>query len=329
MNDASECFPVPPLPARLGLCTGSPSRNHVSPRALAVALRGLGFWWRDARGIVRARAKRSIVVLPYGFGGPSSEGSHDVSMPFAIPAAPMSQKRRRADDAGDEISTHALAWETQRNQQYGSPAFANGTDAIAQQQYTAVESTGSGANAGVSTSMSEHAGANNPYPDVSSYSQPYFYQQTHPSTYNSPWPPNGATRFAPQSNTYPQPSSVSAAATDMPFFPSQAPTETGEAGFDVADVQQQQLVPAFTPDSLNAPPFVYASRNEHGLARSDVPPEASAFSYEDASMHLKIQSLPILENLVRSAMMRTRQLHMLAAANSSTGHSAHPHYMQS
>lgn len=247
-------------------------------------------------------------------------------MPFAMPGAPMSQKRKQTDDPGDEAGGSALRWEAPNNQHYDPPAFGSSTHAIAQPQY-APATGGSGGSAGASTTMGEPSGPNNPYPDVSSYSQPYFYQQTHPSAYNSPWPPSDAPTFGSHTNTYPQPSSMSAAATDMPFFPSQPPAETVEPSFN--DVQQQQLVPTFSQDGVNATTFAYASRNEHGLARSDVPAESSAFLYEDASMHLKIQSLPILENLVRICSLRRSILIIAASVNSIAGHPTYPHYSES
>jgi hypothetical protein len=84
----------------------------------------------------------------------------------------------------------------------------------------------------------------------------------------------------------------------MPYFPPNNQTDGGEFG-GTSSLQQQALVQGFAADAIAAPAqFSYASGNENGMARSDVPPEASAFLYEDASMHLKIQSLPILENLV-------------------------------
>jgi hypothetical protein len=247
------------------------------------------------------------VLNPYAFGLAPPEGSQDVDMTFDIPAAPGSLKRRRTDEASSALVNDSnLGWETQGEQQHAGPGiFDNGTHTTGRHQYTATVGThGSGEHA--ASSLNEHAGASNPYPDVSSYSQPYFYQQTHPSTYTSPWPPNENASFGQQSNSYPQPSSMTGAATDMPFFPSHTQAEATDAIFRVEDVQQQQLLPGLAQDNFNTPPFAYASRNENGVARSDVPAEASAFLYEDASRHLKIQSLPILENLVCSNIICPR-----------------------
>ncbi|KAK5165594.1 TTAGGG repeat binding factor [Saxophila tyrrhenica] len=136
-----------------------------------------------------------------------------------------------------------------------------------------------------------------PYPDVASYSQqPYFYQQTHPSTYNSPWPPPGEGAF--------QEGEGYQSAGAMPYFP---PHATADAGMDGTDGQQHMV--QYGQDPASGQPFSYASGNENGVPRSDVPQQASAFLYEDASMHLKIQSLPILENLA------TQLIHTIAKAS--------------
>jgi protein TBF1 len=133
-----------------------------------------------------------------------------------------------------------------------------------------------------------------PYPDVSSYSQqPYFYQQTHPSAYNSPWPPGGEQQTATYSSA--AVANVSRElATEMPYFQTQNQVDGGFA----VDAEQHPMFATVNGSATAVVPFGYASGNEDGVPRSDVPPESSTFMYEDASMHLKIQSLPILENLV-------------------------------
>ena len=133
------------------------------------------------------------------------------------------------------------------------------------------------------------------YPDVSSYSQqPYFYQQTDPSNYNSRWPPAETASLGTQPDSY----SLPAPSAAMPFFPPHAPAEPSESTFEAANVSQ----PSFQnyQQEIDVPSqYAYvqqSSSNEH--PRSEMHSQTSAFLYEDASMHLKIQSLPILENLV-------------------------------
>ena len=59
------------------------------------------------------------------------------------------------------------------------------------------------------------------YPTVSSYQQPYFYQQTDPATYTSPWPPtHDFTSLGLPSSTYAEVMPVSGSM--LPFFPTQS-----------------------------------------------------------------------------------------------------------
>lgn len=132
------------------------------------------------------------------------------------------------------------------------------------------------------------------YPDVPTYNQqPYYFQQTDPSTYNSPWPPADAATFGSQTASY----SVSAPAPTMPYFPPHSVTESSENALDAAVVPQPsyQNYPAEIAASSQ---YAYVQQPGAGQGRGDASSQTPAFLYEDASMHLKIQSLPILENLV-------------------------------
>ena len=132
------------------------------------------------------------------------------------------------------------------------------------------------------------------YPDVTSYApQPYFFQQTDPSTYNSPWPPAATNAFGSQASNY----SVPAPATTMPYFPTQTVTQS-ESALDTAVVPQSY--PNYSSEIEAPSQYAYVQQpGPSTQARPDVANQTPAFLYEDASMHLKIQSLPILENLVR------------------------------
>jgi hypothetical protein len=163
-----------------------------------------------------------------------------------------------------------------------------------------------GASALADTADPTQQWSNNPsasrYPDVTSYSQqPYFFQQTDPSTYNSPWPPAETNAFGSQTSNY----SVSAPTTTMPYFPTQTVTQQSESALDTVVVPQ----PSYQNYSSEIEaPSQYAYVQQPGSsnqARGDVASHGPAFLYEDASMHLKIQSLPILENLVRTSAFRT------------------------
>jgi hypothetical protein len=147
--------------------------------------------------------------------------------------------------------------------------------------------------------------SNNPlgsrYPDVTSYSQqPYFFQQTDPSTYNSPWPPAETNAFGSQTSNY----SVSAPTTTMPYFPTQTVTQQSESALDTA-VAPQPSYQNYSSEIEAPSQYAYVQQPGHSSqVRGNVASQTPAFLYEDASMHLKVQSLPILENLVRMRAFR-------------------------
>lgn len=117
------------------------------------------------------------------------------------------------------------------------------------------------------------------YPEVASYSQPYFYQAAVPSTYTSSWAAAGASASG---GTYPSTATYNAGG-EMPFFP----TSTSELeGFSTAATYQN--VPQANTEQQ------YASYTE----QQPTAPSGSTLYLEDASMHLKLQSLPILDKLV-------------------------------
>jgi protein TBF1 len=133
------------------------------------------------------------------------------------------------------------------------------------------------------------------YPDVSTYSQqPYFYQQTHPSTYNSPWPPAESSAYPSQPSSY----SLSAPNTTMPYFPTHTTTT------DQSETTTDALVPQpsfhnYASEIDASAQYAYVQNpGASSQSRGDASTKTPTFLYEDASMHLKIQSLPILENLV-------------------------------
>ncbi|KAI7497676.1 hypothetical protein KC367_g5696 [Hortaea werneckii] len=143
-----------------------------------------------------------------------------------------------------------------------------------------------------------------PYPDVSSYQQPYFYQQTDPSTYNSPWPPAshnvGAASYMPPTSSigyHGSNSLIPQQTPSLPFFtqpqssveqqPQQTLTETYQPTADTAFPNYPDLDPPQV-STMN-----YAMPQMQRQAQRSM----SNFNFEDASMHLKLQSLPILDNL--------------------------------
>ena len=167
-----------------------------------------------------------------------------------------------------------------------APPGSEGSEATAQWRSSAgIAGVGAGAPAAVSA-----------YPDVASYSQqPYFYQQTDPNAYNSPWPPAEPGAFASQASSYNVP--APAVGSAMPFFPpSQTAAETSEGGFEGV---VSTAVGSY-PRDVQLPPLRRdLSQDDDGRQAGDGAVQPLTTYYDDASMHLKIQSLPILENLVR------------------------------
>ncbi|KAK3112782.1 TTAGGG repeat binding factor [Teratosphaeriaceae sp. CCFEE 6253] len=135
------------------------------------------------------------------------------------------------------------------------------------------------------------------YPDVASYSQPYFYQATDPLTYTSPWPPVHGTTF---NNTAGYNTDIGASA-DMPFFPTN-PTNEQPGVYDASAIGSY---PNYSQSDVNTQ-YAYADQVRPDAIASTA---GSAFYLDDASMHLKLQSLPILDNLA------TQLIHTIAKAN--------------
>ncbi|KAK5115648.1 hypothetical protein LTR85_009819 [Meristemomyces frigidus] len=235
---------------------------------------------------------QSAVVPQYGYSGPSVV-SHGYTSYGDAPYGPMT-KRRRVDDGSSGDSSGAdeagfAEWDEpqgQVNQQLPS-AYSGAGYAGAPHSQVAVH--------GVNESAHWSA---SPYPDVSSYQQPYFYQQTDPSIYTSPWPPLQDTNvpFSTSTANYSQTIPVS---SSMPFFPTsqpQADHSDGLAGRTATYHSYQELDPG--------PQYDFA------VTQTRVEPRpVSAFYFEDASMHLKLQSLPILDNLA------SQLIHTIAKAS--------------
>nr|POE72403.1 hypothetical protein CFP56_12276 [Quercus suber] len=160
----------------------------------------------------------------------------------------------------------------------------------------------------------QHASHLSSYPEASLFQQPFFFQQTDPSIYNSPWPPTEAALAAYGNAAAPaghyNTSHVAGGALlagAMPFFPEQSDVEATTALGGAADFPQ-----AYS----NLYPTAYDCTESQ--ARPDVRSSSSLY-YEDASMHLKIQSLSILEDLVHLCMSIDR-FHILTFPPGKTTH---------
>lgn len=213
-------------------------------------------------------------------------------------------KRRRYNDPIPNEHVQGTAegydqWNEDPQHPQGSQAFISAADpptftTRSEYDHSAVVPTESNAKGD-----SQWASHESSYPEVAGYQQqPYFYQQTanpNPATYNSSWTssephPYGSTG-APPAYSVGQRTS----ATSMPYFPSQtsAPiasttkTVDGTAAIGYSDLEHTTQYAYSKPSAL-----VTAAQREAAK-------QSSAFYFDDAGMPLKIQSLPILDNLVR------------------------------
>ncbi|KAK0942312.1 TTAGGG repeat binding factor [Friedmanniomyces endolithicus] len=130
------------------------------------------------------------------------------------------------------------------------------------------------------------------YPEVAPYSEPYFYQATALSTCTPVWPPSdgGATGGSYNSTSTYNPGG------DMRFFP-----------LSTSELPETFDAPATYQSVAQPEPTRYAYTEQH--PRTDIAQSGSNFYLDDASMHLKLQSLTILDNLA------TQLIHTIAKAS--------------
>jgi hypothetical protein len=134
------------------------------------------------------------------------------------------------------------------------------------------------------------------YPDLTGHQQqPYFYpQSTNPAAYTSSWPPSEAQPSEGTGGSGNYSVGEQTAATTMPYFPPQTASQvapTTEAVDESTAISYSDLEHA-TQYAYSKPSALVTA------AQREAAKQSSAFYFDDASMHLKIQSLPILDNLV-------------------------------
>ena len=194
-------------------------------------------------------------------------------------------KRRRMDS--EEFGSR-VRWSTSQNEQsqrYSTPFGSNPAgDVEFSSGVTAGGATTQDNAPGASAALNENAdpisqwnasGAS-PYPDVSSYSQqPYFYQQTDPSTYNSPWSPAETGTFGSQASSYSLPAPVAT----MPFFPPQASAETSEGTLETTDIAQPSYQNYQQDIETSAPYLAYAQPPTSNVSKTEstLPPPRATF----------------------------------------------------
>lgn len=146
-----------------------------------------------------------------------------------------------------------------------------------------------------------HPNATSAYPDLTAYQQqPYFYDQQRESgaAYGHPsnaWSPADA-QYPAASHSTPYATRDQATNSVMPYFP---PTTVSihENG-DVADGSHGTTYQYGEIEHPSSYPYPPATGNAGSQSDQLVPASTCYFAGDDASMNMKIQSLPILDNLV-------------------------------
>ena len=208
-------------------------------------------------------------------------------------------KRRRIEDVtGDAAPTNPEAYEQWDDdaQNQASQPYVSGQDRASFSTGQADFSNPAAAAGALSATegSSWQASDTSAYPDLATYQQqPYFYGQNNSTTanYNTSWTPATTQAYGDTSVGY----SVNGqtATTSMPFFPPSTANVIdpgdgldGATAFNYPDVEHASQYASYTQPSATA-----------ALAQREAA-KSSAYYFDDASMHLKIQSLPILDNLV-------------------------------
>jgi len=129
------------------------------------------------------------------------------------------------------------------------------------------------------------------YHDIKPIQQPYYYGQTDPSVYSSPWPP---TQQDAQTGVHTPAMMATGQFRSMPYVKtSHSPVDSQQQSYDSG------------PSPLYRSSLQTLDVNNFGIAhepQSQLDLEArkspSDIYFEDACMHLKMESLPVLDSLV-------------------------------
>lgn len=210
-------------------------------------------------------------------------------------------KRRRLDNATDDAATSEpfdQHWDedpqgqSRTQQQQPAHSFVSGQDAPSFSTTTAANALGTTEGSSWPNASSDVSA----YPDLAPYQQqPYFYGQSGAGTYNSSWNTSAAQSYGDTSTSVSYSVGDQANTTTMPFFPPSSAAHVGDST-EAIDSNGALSYPDLTTADQYASytaPSATAQLAQREAAKS------SAYYFDDASMHLKIQSLPILDNLVR------------------------------
>ena len=129
------------------------------------------------------------------------------------------------------------------------------------------------------------------YHDPRSIQQPYYYGQTDPSVYNSPWPP---TQQDAQTGVHTPTMLATSQSHSISYAPpSHSPVDSQQHSYDSGpSPSYPSSLQTFDVGNFGIAHELQSQQNRQ--ARKS----PSNMYFEDASMHLKMQSLPILDSLV-------------------------------
>ncbi|KXT17117.1 hypothetical protein AC579_2003 [Pseudocercospora musae] len=237
----------------------------------------------------------TAVAPSYAYGG-NAAGIMTEGAPSVASGSRMSKRRRVEESKTDELAAHGPS-DTYRGSQDAASYAATTTE---------LHNAAARPSINVNESSAWHQSDASAYPDLAAaFQQPYYYQQSGQTTYNTAWTATDSQAFASatattSSYTTGEPSGTAT----MPYFP---PTTPGTAQL-VEAIDALDGATAFNyPDVEHATQYAYTVANM--TASRDVAKPGSAYYFDDASMHLKIQSLPILDNLA------TQLIHTISKAS--------------
>jgi outer membrane protein OmpA-like peptidoglycan-associated protein len=222
------------------------------------------------------------------------------------PAQPRRLSRQQAAKnrcrGSRPLVSHRLRYLRPTASQHHVPSYSDGSHYVARQPQTAPGPSSYSATPITQNQQqpAQWAQSYNPtpqsyvanYQDPRSIQQPYYYGQTDPSVYNSPWPP---TQQDAQTNVHTPSMVVTTQPHPMPYVqPSHSPVDSQHPYESGPSPSYPSTLQAFDVGNYGL------SHDVQSQQQRQVRKSPSNLYFEDASMHLKMQSLPILDSLVSS-----------------------------
>lgn len=204
-------------------------------------------------------------------------------------------KRRRLDEPTEGYDHHERAWDD--NPQPLTHAPGSGTAALSATDGSAWPPQSQ------SHQQQQHSHSDSlAYPDPSFQQQPYFYGQASQPSYNSTWAPTSTSQsYGDSASSLAYTVGEPSASAAMPYFPPPV-TANGEDAQDVSLESANNSYQAVPNLEVSSQYASYTQPSHTAALAQREAAKSSAYYLDDASMHLKIQSLPILDNLVSRSL---------------------------